>query len=78
MKRAETLGAFKSQLDKFLWTVPDLPPSPGYKLLNKNSLLEWITGSYNFADVIQNLAATDEMMGIEQLDEGAEAGSYSS
>ena len=78
MKRAETLGSFKSQLDKFLRIVPDLPPSPGYKLLNKNSLLEWTTGSYNYADVINNLAATDEMMGIEQLDEGAEVESYSS
>ena len=78
VKQAETLGAFKSQLDRFLWTVPDLPPSPGYKLLNKNSLLEWTTGSYNYADVINNLAATDEMMGIEQLDEGAEVESYSS
>ena len=72
IKEAETLDAFKTQLDRFLWTIPDLPPSPGYKLLNNNSLLEWTTGSYNYADVIETLAARDEDMGVVQSVEGAE------
>ena len=72
IKEAETLDAFKTQLDRFLWTIPDLPPSPGYKLLNNNTLLEWTTGSYNFADVTRTLAARDEDMGVVQRAEGAE------
>ena len=61
MKEADTLDIFKRQLDRFLWTIPDLPPTPGYPLLNKNTLLEWMTGSYNFADVMEQLAVKDDL-----------------
>ena len=78
LKESETLDIFKHHLDKLLWTIPDLPPSPGYTLLNKNSLLEWMTGSYNFGDVINTLAVKDEDMVISQSGEGAEVHPYSS
>ena len=38
----EHLGAFKSGLDRFLKTVPDLPPVPGYPSQTKNSLTDYI------------------------------------
>jgi hypothetical protein len=71
MKEAQSLDSFKHQLDKFLMTIPDLPPTPGYVSLNKNSILDWMTGSYDFADVISTLAAGD-VIDVPQAEEGAE------
>ena len=56
LKEAETIDVVKRQLDTFLWTLPDLPTSPGYQVLNRNTILEWMTGKYNYADVIETLA----------------------
>ena len=73
IKEAETLESFKSQLDKHLWTIPDLPNTPGYQVLNRNTLLEWMTGSYNHADIIQILAVMDADVDAVQSVRGAEA-----
>ena len=59
-------------LDKFLWSVPDLPPSPGYQVLNRNTLLEWMTGSYNLAETINQLAVQEGDVDALQLEKGAE------
>ena len=72
IKEAETLEIFKSQLDKFLWTIPDLPPIPGYKVINRNTLLEWMTGSYNYADMIERLAVKEADSDAVQSVRGAE------
>lgn len=56
IKEAQTLEQYKSRLDKFLTTVPDLPPTPGYPALNRNTLLEWASGNYNYAEIINLLA----------------------
>ena len=58
VKEAGSLDVFKSRLDNYLATVPDLPPTTGYPSINRNSLLDWATGNYNFADVIYTLAVT--------------------
>ena len=71
IKEAQSLDCFKHQLDQFLRKIPDLPPTPGYPSLNKNSVLEWLTGSYNFADVINTLAA-GEVLDVPQAEDGAE------
>ena len=73
LKEARSLDSFKHQLDKFLQKIPDLPPTPGYSSLNGNTLLEWATGSYNYADVIKTLAVGDSL----RLEEGAEVHPFS-
>ena len=39
LTKITSLGRFKSSLDKFLSTVPDLPPLPGYPYNSNNSLI---------------------------------------
>ena len=56
IKEAKSLDIFKSHLDKYLRTIPDLPPTPGYPSLNRNTVLEWATGGCNLTDVIFTLA----------------------
>lgn len=56
IKEAESLDQCKRYLDKFLGTFPDLPPTPGYPSINNNSILEWATGSYDFAEIIKTLS----------------------
>ena len=51
IKEVKSLELFKNHLDKFLMMFPDLPPTPGYTSVNKNTLLEWATGNYNFAEI---------------------------
>jgi hypothetical protein len=41
IKSITFLTTFKTELDKFLHTFPDTPPTPGYIGQNRNSLLEW-------------------------------------
>ena len=41
VKNAESLGAFKSRLDKYLRKIPDCPPVHGYVRRNDNSILDW-------------------------------------
>ena len=41
IKSIPTLPKFKAALDRFLHTVPDTPPTPGYTGANGNSILEW-------------------------------------
>ena len=60
MKEATSLNSFKSQLDKFLSVIPDLPPTPGYPSLNKNTILEWMTSNHNHAEIIVSLAGHRE------------------
>ena len=72
IKKSESLEGFKRMLDKFLWSVPDLPPSPGYQVLNRNTLLEWMTGSYNLAETINQLAVQEGDVDALQLEKGAE------
>ena len=73
IKEAETLDVFKSQPDRFLWTIPDLPPTPRYKLLNQNTILEWMTGNYDYADVMEMLAGRDDSADMLLATRGAEA-----
>ena len=40
IKNSNTLPTLKSRLDKFLIQLPDYPPTPGYRTLNSNSILE--------------------------------------
>ena len=63
VKQAESLNQFKSLLDKFLMTIPDLPPTPGYPAINKNSILEWATGNHNFAEIINTLSVSQSERG---------------
>ena len=72
VKEADTLDSFKRQLDKFLMSIPDMPPTPGYPAFNNNTILEWATGSYNYADVINTILEVDDTT------EGAEARPYCS
>ena len=41
IKSLKLLTKFKSELDAFLKSIPDTPPTPGYIGQNNNSLLEW-------------------------------------
>ena len=69
LKEAETLDIFKRNLDHYLKFIPDMPPTPGYPSLNGNTILEWATGSYDYADVINTLLVVDHAA----EDVGAEA-----
>ena len=40
IKKSANLDTFKSRLDKLLRSLPDYPPTPGYRSSNSNSLLE--------------------------------------
>ena len=46
VKSIPSLTEFKSELDKWLQTIPDTPPTHGYVAANKNSLLEWNGSGY--------------------------------
>ena len=41
IKSIPTLAGFKTELDKWIRSFPDTPPTPGYLGANRNSLLEW-------------------------------------
>ena len=56
IKAAEKLDQYKARLDPFLSTLPDLPPTHGYPSLNRNTIVEWVTGNYDFKRVIDTLA----------------------
>ena len=56
IKEAISLEQFKSRLDKFLISIPDLPPTHGYSAINKNTILEWVTGNYDYKQIIETLA----------------------
>ena len=55
IKQAKSLHQFKHLLDRFLSNVPDLPPTPGYPSINKNTLLEWATGNHDYAEIKHTL-----------------------
>ena len=59
VKEATTLNQFKYRLDQFLCSVPDLPPTPGCPSFNRNTILEWMTGNYNFKDIIISLTVSE-------------------
>ena len=42
VKSCLSLTTMKSELDKWLHSIPDRPPTPGYVAANRNSLLEWV------------------------------------
>ena len=65
VKQAETLQQFKTRLDKYLKAIPDLPPTPGYPTLNKNSILEWATGNYDFAEIINTLVMPERGAAVD-------------
>ena len=71
VKEAENLDSFKRQLDKFLLTIPDMPPTPGYPSFNNNTILEWATGSYNYVDVIDTLITNDVKEGAAARSDGS-------
>ena len=56
IKEAVSIEQFKSRLDKFLISIPDLPPTHGYSAINKNTILEWVTGNYDYKQIIETLA----------------------
>ena len=70
IKEAKSLVQFKNQLDRFLMEIPDLPPTPGYPLMNRNSILEWATGNYDYADIIKTLAETRDFKDAHQSERG--------
>ena len=39
--RKTTLATFKSSLGRYLKTIPDMPPTPGYTSVNNNSILSY-------------------------------------
>ena len=41
VKSSSSPDSFKADLDDFLMTLPDTPPTPGYVAANNNSLLDW-------------------------------------
>lgn len=45
IKAAKNLNSFKNKLQVFLKSFPDNPPTPNYIGQNKNSILEWASGS---------------------------------
>ena len=59
VKESQTLNQFKCRLDQFLCSVPDLPPTHGYPSFNGNTLLEWMTGNYNFKEIINLLTESE-------------------
>ena len=72
IKELTSLDLFKNHLDKFLSTFPDLPPTHGYPSLNRNSILEWAAGNYNFAEIRTTLAGRhDTHGGVTQTERGA-------
>jgi len=42
VKNCSTLPIMKLELDRWLQSIPDTPPTPGYLAVNRNSLLEWV------------------------------------
>ena len=48
VREKSTLESYKTALDKFLLTIPDEPPTPGYTSQNNNSILQW-----NISNVLQ-------------------------
>ena len=69
VKESQSLDQFKHQLDRFLVSIPDLPPTPGYPAINRNTLLEWVTGNYDY-DVIINTLAENKDVRIHRSDQG--------
>ena len=45
IKLCKSLNSFKVNIQKFLQSFPDHPPTPNYIAQNKNSVLEWASGS---------------------------------
>ena len=70
IKSAQTLQSFKNNLDKFLRKIPDYPPIPGYKRVNTNSLVDWVTSIQRAKAEMFNTARS--VNGQEQLFEDAE------
>ena len=70
IKSAQTLQSFKNNLDKFLRKIPDYPPIPGYKRVNTNSLVDWVTSIQRAKAEMFNTARS--VNGQEQLCEDAE------
>ena len=58
LKLLDSLPIFKSQLDMFLKSFPDTPPTPGYVAVNGNSLLDWAAcGSLRYGGGYTSLGA---------------------
>ena len=43
IKSADSIQSFKKRLDNLLLKIPDYPPIPGYKRVNSNSLVDWVS-----------------------------------
>ena len=71
LKESPTLESFKSQLNQYFLSIPDLPPTPCYPAINKNTILEWVSGNFNHAEIISTLAASDDVAIIPRLERGA-------
>ena len=54
IREIENLDLFKATLDRFLRTVPDLPPTPGYPTQNWNSLTDWCSGTDKINEAVQH------------------------
>ena len=72
IKDKTTLSAFKSSLDKYLQTIPDLPPISGYPIQNGNSLLEWRGRSGHYYDAASSRfnEVNDSTEGISSYKDG--------
>ena len=46
VKMSKSLNIFKNNLDKYLKTLPDLPPIHGYTRVNTNTILDWANTSW--------------------------------
>ena len=60
IKEAKSLNSFKANLHKFLKSFPDNPPTPNYIGQNKNSVVEWATGSRDRSSTWEDAAATPQ------------------
>ena len=60
LKIMDSLQHFKSNLDQFLKSFPDTPPTPGYVGANGNSLVDWVACGtpYNYGDTKMTGGAT--------------------
>ena len=58
--RGVTVDVFKSNLDKFLSTIPDEPLIPGYtsyRRVNSNSILDWVSACHRTEEVAARATA---------------------
>ena len=64
IKSATSIQSFKKKLDLFLMKIPDYPPIPGYKRVNSNSLVDWVS---NIHQAKAEMVSTSGSVGSMEL-----------